>query len=170
LGQVFICGFKYSREDEQMSLKVKIKESMTAAMKSKDAERLQVIRNIWNVIRKKEIDDRKDLTDTDVEKAIMTMAKQLQESLDQAKNSGREDIVVEVQKELAILKEYMPEMLKPEELEAIVNSLVTELKASASLPEGNAGMGMLMKKTMEKVGSKADGKSVQAAVRKALQL
>jgi uncharacterized protein YqeY len=153
-----------------VSLKDKIKESMTAAMKSKDAEKLQVIRNIWNVIRKKEIDDRKDLTDTDVEKCIMTMSKQLQESLDQAKNSGREDIVTEVQKELTILKEYMPEMLKPEELEAIVSALATELKSSGTLPEGNAGMGMLMKKTMEKVGATADGKSVQAAVRKALQL
>jgi uncharacterized protein YqeY len=36
-----------------MSLKDKIKEAMTSAMKAKESERLMAIRNIWNAIRKK---------------------------------------------------------------------------------------------------------------------
>ena len=74
-----------------MSLKDTIKDSMTTAMKAKDSERLQYIRNIWAAIRKKEIDDRKDLTDTEIQKVVMNLSKQLQESLDQARTNNRED-------------------------------------------------------------------------------
>ena len=151
-----------------MSLKAKIKDAMTQAMKSKEAERLQVIRNIWNAIRKKEIDDRKDLTDPEVEKIVMNLTKQLQESLDQANASARPDIATDVEKELKILKEFQPEMLSADQVSAAVGKIVEELKAAGTLPTGNAAMGMLMKKTMEVVGSRADGKIVQETVRKFL--
>lgn len=153
-----------------MALKEKIKEEMTAAMKAKDAVRLQSIRNIWNAIRKKEIDDRKDLTDTEVEKVLMTLTKQITESLEQAKTTGRADIADEVEKELKVFKEFLPEMMSPEKLLEVVTRIVCELKSAGTLPAGNAGMGQVMKKTMEEVGSKAEGKSVQEAVRKALQI
>lgn len=152
-----------------MSLKDKIKESMTSAMKNKEAERLLVIRNIWNAIRKREIDDRKDLSDAEIEKVLMTLSKQLQESLDQAKANARDDIAADAEKEIKVIKEYLPEMLSAEELATIVTKTLADLKAGGTLPAGNAAMGMLMKKTMEQVGSKADGRSIQEAVRKALQ-
>lgn len=152
-----------------MSLKDKIKEAMTSAMKAKESERLMAIRNIWNAIRKKEIDDRKDLTDTDVEKVVMTLSKQLQEGFDQAKASGRADISTELEKELKIYKEFQPEMMSLDELQKLVSQIVADLKTAGTLPTGNAGMGQVMKKTMEAVGSKAEGRSVQEAVRKALQ-
>ncbi len=152
-----------------MSLKDKIKEAMTSAMKAKESERLMAIRNIWNAIRKKEIDDRKDLTDTDVEKVVMTLSKQLQEGFDQAKTSGRTDIAAELEKELKIYKEFQPEMMSLDELQKLVSQIVADLKTAGTLPAGNAGMGQVMKKTMEAVGSKAEGRSVQEAVRKALQ-
>ncbi len=152
-----------------MSLKDKIKEAMTSAMKAKESERLMAIRNIWNAIRKKEIDDRKDLTDTDVEKVVMTLSKQLQEGFDQAKTSGRTDIAAELEKELKIYKEFQPEMISLDELQKLVSQIVADLKTAGTLPAGNAGMGQVMKKTMEAVGSKAEGRSVQEAVRKALQ-
>jgi hypothetical protein len=152
-----------------MSLKDKIKEAMTSAMKAKESERLMAIRNIWNAIRKKEIDDRKDLTDTDIEKVVMTLSKQLQEGFDQAKTSGRTDIAAELEKELKIYKEFQPEMMSLDELQKLVSQIVADLKTAGTLPAGNAGMGQVMKKTMEAVGSKAEGRSVQEAVRKALQ-
>lgn len=151
-----------------MSVKEQIKTAMTTAMKNKEAERLQAIRNVWNAIRKKEIDDRKDLTDVEVQKVVMNLTKQLQETIDQAKNTGRDDLAQESQAELVVLKEFLPEMMSSEELAAVVTKIVVELKGSGALPQGNAAMGMLMKKTMEVVGSRADGKAVQEAVKKVL--
>lgn len=151
-----------------MSVKDQIKTAMTNAMKAKEAERLQAIRNVWNAIRKKEIDDRKDLTDTEVQKVVMNLTKQLQETIDQATTTGHADLAAESVRELAVLKEFLPEMMSAEELSGIVTKLVDELKAAGTLPAGNAAMGQVMKKTMELVGSRAEGKSVQEAVRKAL--
>ncbi|MEZ4814863.1 MAG: GatB/YqeY domain-containing protein [Bdellovibrionota bacterium] len=151
-----------------MSVKEQIKNAMTAAMKSKEAERLQAIRNIWGALRKKEIDDRKDLTDAEVQKLVMNLTKQLQETIAQAKTTGRDDLADESLKELAVLKEFLPEMMTAEELIKVVTTLHADLKAAGTLPEGNAAMGILMKKTMEAVGSRAEGKAVQEAVRKVL--
>ncbi len=151
-----------------MSVKDQIKTAMTNAMKAKEAERLQAIRNVWNGIRKKEIDDRKDLTDAEVQKVVMNLSKQLQETIDQATTTGHAELAAESQRELAVLKEFLPEMMSAEELSGVVSKIVEELKAAGTLPAGNAAMGQLMKKTMEVVGSRADGKSVQEAVRKAL--
>lgn len=151
-----------------MSVKEQIKTAMTTAMKNKEAERLQAIRNVWNAIRKKEIDDRKDLTDVEVQKVVMNLTKQLQETIEQAKNTGRDDLSQESQAELAVLKEFLPEMMSAEELSTVVTKIAEELKTAGALPTGNAAMGMLMKKTMEVVGSRAEGKAVQEAVKKAL--
>lgn len=151
-----------------MSVKEQIKTAMTNAMKAKEAERLQAIRNVWNAIRKKEIDDRKDLTDTEVQKVVMNLSKQLQETIDQAKTTGRDDLAKESLAELSVLKEFLPEMMSADELSKVVSGIVAELKAAGTLPAGNAAMGQLIKKTMEVVGSRAEGKAVQEAVRKAL--
>jgi uncharacterized protein YqeY len=151
------------------TLKDKIKESMTAAMKNKDAERTQFVRNIWSAIRKKEVDERKDLSDTEIQKVVMNLTKQLQETLDQAKANNRADLATDAEKEIKVLKEFLPEMLSGDELAKIVAKVVEDLKAAGALPAGNAAMGSVMKKTMEAVGSRADGKAVQEAVRKSLQ-
>jgi len=149
-------------------LKSKIQKNITEAMKAKDAPRLQTLRLIWNAIRKKEIDDRKDLTDAEVEKALLTMTKQIQETLAQAQGAGRSEAVAEAEGELKLIKEFLPEALPEAELVKIVTGVVERLKADNKIPAGNAGMGAVMKEVIAQVGSRADGKTIQGAVRKAL--
>lgn len=151
-------------------LKNKIKSEMTQAMKDKNAARLQSIRLIWNAIRKKEIDDRKDLGDGDVEKLLQTILKQTTESYTQAKDAGRNEAVGELEAEISVLKEFLPEPLSDADLLNEVKKIVEELKAAGQLPEGPAAMGRVMKETMAKVGARADGKTVQTKVREALNL
>lgn len=149
-----------------MSKKQEIQSAMTAAMKAKDAPRLQAIRGAWNAIRKKEIDTRVDLTDADVEKALLTLLKQSQESLDQAKAAGRAETVAEVEAEMNVWKEFLPKALTSEELAATVAKIYESLKGT--LPAGGAGMGILMKAVMAEVGARASGGEIQAQVKKAL--
>ena len=147
-------------------LKARIQGDIKTAMKAKEAEKLQTLRNVWNAIRKKEIDSREDVDNAQVEKLLMNMQKQINESLEQAKKAGRDDLVAENQAELNVLQDYLPKALSPDELQSIVKEVISGL----DLPEGNAGMGMAMKSVMAKVGAQADGKSVQACVRKVLGL
>ena len=155
----------------QMSeLKAKLQKSITETMKAKDAPRLQVLRLMFNNIRKKEIDDRKDLTDAEVEKVFLTQIKQTQESLEQAKSANRADAIAEAELELSTIKQFLPEQMAPEQVEKLVNDALAEIKAAGTLPQGGAAMGALMKAAMVKIGSRAEGKVIQAAVKKSLGL
>ncbi|MBP7843830.1 MAG: GatB/YqeY domain-containing protein [Proteobacteria bacterium] len=153
-----------------MELKARLQKSMTEAMKAKDASRLQSIRLMWNALRKREIDDRKDLSDQDIEKILLTMIKQSTESLEQAKSAGRADLQAEVEKEISIIKEFLPEQMSEADVLNKIKNIVADLKAKGSLPEGAKAMGMVMKEAMAVVGSKAEGRVIQAAVKSALGL
>ncbi len=151
-------------------LKARLQKSITETMKAKDAARLQVLRLMFNNIRKKEIDDRKDLTDAEVEKVFLTQIKQVQESLEQAKTAARAESIAEAELELKTIKEFLPEQLDAAAVEKIVSDVLVELKNTGALPAGGAAMGALMKATMAQVGSRAEGKLIQAAVKKSLGL
>lgn len=152
------------------ALKEKIQKNVTEAMKAKNATRLQTLRLMWNAIRKKEIDERKDLDDAGVEKTLLTMIKQVQESLDQAKAAGRADAVAEQEAEIAVMKEFLPQALPEAEVLKIVQGIVETMKAAGTPTTGNAAMGAVMKQAMANIGARAEGKVIQASVRKALGL
>ncbi len=151
------------------TLKEKIQKATTEAMKAREAMRVQTLRTLFNAVRKKEIDERKDLSDTEVEKTLLTVLKQLQESLEQAKGAGRAEMAAEAEAEIKILKEFLPEQMGEADVQKAVAALAEKLRAAGTLPTGNAAMGALMKAAMAEIGSKAEGKIVQAAVRKALE-
>jgi len=150
------------------ALKEKIQKSVTEAMKAKNAVRLQTLRLMWNAIRKKEIDDRKDLTDADVEKTLLTMIKQVQESLDQAKTANRPEAVAEAEAEILLMKEFLPEAMPEAEVLKIIAGVIETMKASGAPMSGNAAMGAVMKQSMAIIGARAEGKVIQASVRKSL--
>ena len=150
------------------ALKAKIQKSITDAMKARDAVRLQTLRTVFNAIRKKEIDDRKDLNDAEVEKTLLTSIKQMQETLEQAKTANRPEMVAEAEQEIKTVKEFLPEAMSEAEVDQIISGIVEQLKSSGTLPAGNAGMGAVMKQSMALIGSRAEGKTIQAAVKKAL--
>ncbi len=150
------------------ALKDKIQKSITEAMKAKNAPRLQSLRLMFNAIRKKEIDERKDLNDAEIEKTLQTMTKQVQETLAQAQSAGRADAVAEAQAEIQLIKEFLPESMSEADVLKQVFAIVEKLKSEGKLPQGGAAIGPAMKESMAAIGSKADGKVVQQAVRKAL--
>jgi uncharacterized protein YqeY len=98
------------------------------------------------------------------------MIKQSTESLEQAKSAGRADLQAEVEKEISIIKEFLPEQMSEADVLNKIKNIVADLKAKGSLPEGAKAMGMVMKEAMAVVGSKAEGRVIQAAVKSALGL
>ena len=147
------------------SLKDKVSQFMKEAMKARDSERLTAYRLMLNEIKKREIDSRKDLSDTEIEKLFQTMGKQVSESYEQAQAAGRDEAAAEAKLQLDILKEFLPEQMSAEELDKLVGEVIAELKASGKLPEGPRAMGPVMGAVIAKVGSRADGKTVQQIVK-----
>jgi len=142
------------------TIKEQLSEKMKASMKSGDKETLSFVRNLHSVIRKKEIDDRVDLDDAGVQKIIISSMKQRQDSIDQFKQGGREDLVAKETAELNFLLSYMPAQMSEDEVRKVVDWAITEAKAT-----GPKDMGNVMKLLMPKTQGKADGKLVSQIVK-----
>jgi uncharacterized protein YqeY len=143
-----------------MAIKEKISELMKSSMKSGDKDTLLYVRNLHAAVRKKEIDDRVDLDDAGIQKIIGSLVKQRQDSIEQFRAGGREDLATKEEAEAKFLKTFLPEQLSEDEVKKIVDWAVTESGATSAKEMGKV-MGLLM----PKVQGKADGKLVNQLVK-----
>jgi len=146
-----------------MNLKEQIKEDIKVAMRAKETAKRDTLRNIQAAIKQIEVDERKELTDADVEKILMKYAKQREDGITQFKEAGREDLVVKEETELALVKSYLPEPMNDEALEALVQTIIAETGA-----QGMQDMGKIMNAAKQKAGSKADGSRINKVAKKLL--
>lgn len=145
------------------SIKEINQENMKTAMKSGDKPTTQYSRNLHAAIRKKEVDDRKDLDDAETVKLISTMLKQREDSITQFKAGGREDLVANEEAEAKYLRQFMPAQMSADEIKALVTAAIAETGAA-----GAKDLGKVMKVLQPRVVGKADGKLVNQLVRESL--
>ena len=143
-----------------MNLQERLLEDMKAAMKSKEKERLSVIRMARAAIKDVEIDQRKDLDDDEIIEVLASIVKKNKESLAEYEKAENEEKVAKLKKEIEIIQEYLPEQLNEEELNEIVDETISEVEA-----EDMSDMGQVMGKIMPKVKGRADGSKVNQLVR-----
>ncbi len=146
-----------------MSLKEQIKADIKEAMRAKDIQRRDTLRNLSAAIKQIEVDERKELTDSDVEAILTKYAKQREDALAQFKEAGRDDLVAKEEAELAIVRAYLPEPLSDDELKEAVESIVKELGATSM-----KDMGKIMGAIKQKYGARADGSKVNRIVKEIL--
>ena len=146
-----------------MDLKQHLGEDLKTGLRSGDKLKVSVIRLLTALIKNREVEKRGPLTDAEVIQAISSSCKQRQESIEQFRQGGRQDLVDKELAELAILQSYLPSPLTSEELQVMVLEAVREVQA-ASPKE----MGKVMAVLMPKITGRADGKVVSTLVREAL--
>jgi len=146
-----------------MSLKDRIKHDIKEAMRAKETGKRDTLRNIHAAIKQIEVDERRDLDDTDVEKILMKYAKQREDAIVQFKAAGRDDLVAKDEAELALVKSYLPEPMSDQELEGILREIIATLDAK-SMKE----MGKIMGMAKQKIGNRADGGRINQLVKKLL--
>jgi len=113
-----------------MSLKAQISEDMKNAMRAKDSARLGAIRLLQAAIKQREVDERIELSDTDVIAAIEKMLKQRRDSIAAYESASRQDLADVEKFEVTVLQTYLPQQLTEEELNAILEKVVAETGAS----------------------------------------
>jgi uncharacterized protein len=152
--------------DGDVSLAVRLEEDMKTALRAGDKLRLSVIRRARSTIKNAEIAARGGdaITEETMEKSLRALVKQHKESIEHFDAGGRTDRADAERAEMAILEEYLPAQLDGTAIEAAVRTVVDELGAT-----GPKEMGAVMKATMAKLGSAADGKEVSAAVKRVLE-
>lgn len=113
-----------------MSLKAQISEDMKNAMRAKDSARLGAIRLLQAAIKQREVDERIELSDSDVIAAIEKMLKQRRDSIAAYESANRQDLADVEKFEVTVLQTYLPQQLTEEELNAILEKVVVETGAS----------------------------------------
>jgi len=147
-----------------MSLKERIVSDLTAAMKSKDALRLSVLRMVKANIMNREIEKGAPLTDEEATKALQSLVKQRRDSVEQYEKAERQELADKEKAEIAVIEEFLPKAASREEIESAVAAAIHETGA-ASIRE----MGAVMKAVQAKLaGQSADGKTVSEIVKSRL--
>jgi uncharacterized protein YqeY len=147
-----------------MSLQEQIANDLKSAMKEKDEIKTAVLRQIKAAVKNLEIKQMKPMTDEDTLGVIFSIAKSHNESIESFKKGNREDLVAQEEKELVIIKKYLPEQLSDAEIREIVKQAVTTTGATTA-----KDMGKVMGAVMPKVKGKADGNKINAIVREFLK-
>ena len=133
-----------------MAMIEKINEELKEAMRSRDQIRLETLRMLKSKILA--VDARGNLSDADVIKLFKTYYGNLQEALEQAQAVNRSETVEQLKRELAIIQEFLPKALSPEETKKIVIQAIAESGAKTK-----KDLGLVMKAIM-RINSTIDGK------------
>ena len=146
-----------------MGLKAQITEDMKTAMRAKEASKLGTIRLIIAEIKRKEVDERIEVSDEQALAIVEKMIKQRKDSITQFEAGNRQDLADIEKAELAILSAYMPAGLSDEEIAAEVAAAV-----AASGAAGPQDMGKVMAIIKPKMPKGTDMTAVSALIKKAL--
>lgn len=146
-----------------MSLKEQLKLDLKDAMRNKDVLKRDTIRAINTMIKQIEVDQRVDLNDEEVIKLIQKGIKQREEAITQFKDASRDDLVKNEQDQIGIFELYLPKQLTDDELQTIIQNIITEVGATTM-----KDMGKIMNPAKEKIGGTADGKRINEMVKKLL--
>lgn len=149
-----------------MSLAAKIDDQIKEAMKSKEADRLGVLRMLKSALKYSVIEKygaEGTAKDEDVMAAVRKEIKKRHDSIEAFTQGGRADQAAKEQAEIKILETYLPQAMGEAELETLVKGVIAELKAT-----DKKAMGAVMKACQAKAAGRADNRALSALVGKLL--
>ena len=132
-----------------------IKTATITAMKAKDKDRTAALRLIGAKIKDRDIEMRtsgKEIADDDlVTEVLQKMAKQRRESIQMYEDGGRDELAAQEKSELAVIEEYLPQMMD----EAATKAAIDQVKADVSA-ESIKDMGRVMGELKKRHGAELD--------------
>lgn len=145
-----------------MDLFEKISADIKSAMLARQKVRLEALRGV-----KKEFLEAKTapgaggvLTDEAATKIMVKMVKQRRESARIYSENNRPELAENELAEGAVIEEYLPKALTPEELDAELRKIIAETGAT-----GPRDMGKVMGVATKRLAGRADGRAISAAVK-----
>ena len=143
-----------------MTLLEQINNDMISYMKSKDSFSLGVIRMVKGAIQLEKINKKRDLTDDEVVAVISKQIKMRNDSIEEFTKANRQDLIDQYQKEIDLLKTYMPEQLSDEEISKIIEEAFNIVN-----PTSSKDMGLIMREVSPKLKGRADMGKVNAIIK-----
>lgn len=150
-----------------MITKQDITNAKILAMKAKDSFRNQTVSSILAAIKQQEVDTHNETTPDSIITILNRMVKQRQESITQFTAGSRQDLVEIEQKELDIIKEFLPKQATAKEIEAVIEKCINIIKIDE--PELNQrSMGKIMGLVKIELNGKTDMSKVSQLVKNKL--
>ncbi|MCX5807948.1 MAG: GatB/YqeY domain-containing protein [Proteobacteria bacterium] len=146
-----------------MEYRSRIEEGLKVSLKQKDSIRVSVLRMLLAAIKNKEVEKLRALSEDEFYAIIKTSIKQHIESIESFKKGNRTDLAQKEEKELEILKKFLPAPLSEEELLKEIEEAIKSLEAKSQ-----KDMGKVIKFLMEKYPGRTDGKVLSGMVLKRL--
>jgi uncharacterized protein YqeY len=141
-----------------VSVLEQVQEDVRTAMKARDRDRAAALRMVVDVLQQ----DAK-LGEGDEVAVLQRERKKRVEAAEAYEGAGRAEQAAAERFEAELIEGYLPQQLSDEELAELVDAAVAETGASEQRQ-----MGEVMSALMPKLGGRADGKRVSAAVRQKL--
>ena len=144
-------------------MKEELLKALKEAMKEKDELKKDTITMLRAAILQVEKDEKKVLTQSEMEAIVAKQIKSRKESLKDYEKANRDDIVSKIKKEIEILTKYLPEQLTENEIKELIEEAIKKTGATTS-----RDMGKVMQEMRPQIAGKADGKFVSDMVKQML--
>jgi uncharacterized protein YqeY len=144
-------------------LNERLDQAFKEAIKGQQQTVLSTLRLLKTAVRHKEVEVMHPLTEAELLAVINSQAKQRRDAIAEFSKAGRRDLSSKEEEELSVLLSFLPAQLSPEEVEAEVVRIITQVGASSP-----KDLGKVMKTAMAELAGRTDGKVVQEIVRRRL--
>jgi uncharacterized protein YqeY len=151
-----------------MTIQEQIKDDLKESMKAKNTVKTGVLKGFISEFTNESVKlgrtPQDPLSDAESLSVIKRLSKQRKDSIEQFEKGGRPELAESEKAELAIIEEYLPEMMSEEEVRAHVLQKKDEMNISSA-----DQFGQLMGAVMADLKDKADGGVVKKVIEEALQ-
>lgn len=146
-----------------MDVPEKLSEDLKNALRSREKDKLSVIRMVKAGIKNKEIEKMSPLNEEEVYALLNSMIRQRKDSIEQFSKGGREDLVKQEEKELSIIQSYLPPQLTEDKIKEMIKDAIGETGASSLRDTGK-----VMKIIIPRIKGRFDSKLLNELVKRAL--
>ena len=146
-----------------MSLIARIEDELKEAMRARDQERTDTLRMTLASLRSAEKELQRPLKDDEELQVLQRERKRRNEAAEAFREGGRPERAEKEERELAVIEEFMPEPMSEDELEEIIDDVISEVGAT-----NIRDMGRVMAGVMHQVSGRADGSVVSQLVKEKL--
>ena len=139
-----------------------IMEGMKTSMRAKDTVTLNTLRSLKTALTNAAIAKGglgPQLEEAEELAVVRKQIKQREDSMEQFRTAGRPELADKEEAEKAVLQQFMPAELRPEEIEAMLEAVMAETGAS-----DKKDMGRVMKLMQERTAGRANGKELARMV------
>lgn len=147
--------------------KARLRADLKTAMLARDKVRTRTIRAILTALTEAEVagDTAVELAPTQVRDVVVREAKKRREAAEAYAVAGREELAGKEREESAVLADYLPQQMTPQEITAVVTQVISE---TGSAGAGMRAMGQVMGQLTPLTKGRADGGAIAAEVRRQL--